>query len=1117
MKRVSYKGKKVIKNKDGDESVVYEYSQQAINKRHKEKSEKIEKLRKNIDKLEKTLKEDLKSNEMRDVALAVSLINLTYERVGNDNSANNGHFGVTGWQKKHIKFKGDKATLSYVGKSGVKQNKEVTDKTVVKLLKDISKDKKSDECILSEVSSTDVNTYLSEFDITAKDLRGYHANREVQERLAKLRKENGDLPEDKKEREKQLKEEFKQVIEETAEVIGHKPATLRGQYLVPHLEETFMKDGTVITSLKQATSSNSEKETKEDERLVRQAPKKKPPRKDKRRNRVQDSDTKEKDPDKEQDKKDTSKNYKDAIYRVALRYMLGESAPEKVTVKRKEDGKTVQVSEDTLKGPEGNQYEEIEETESDPDAAVEEPPTEETPAKPKPKKRTKREQKQLNEKLESFADEFPEISKEEIEEALGELDWSAGTLKEDLKDFEEDLKMLQKEIFEENPRLKTESIIRNEIKDVPQYIVDQALQTIGEENDIDVDNLAEVSAKDLDFIMEEMKSLRQNFNKGRVETPREIQEGIDELKGAFESSLAPSDVKKFLKKVQKGTPAEFRKIRREMEKAEAEEDKKRKEEFAAQAEILREKTPEERNQRKKELEDKKNPNPAQVRELLSIQEFEKNLKDPVEKVLGSLPPEGTKLEGDAETKVKETGQKTFEEYKNADPDDLAKNIEKFDSALKEMDPTDARAVELNATIQGMRMAEYYAQSQKDNGENTRGMGGGTARVIDYVFKKDPSKVGDLVAAEVAGKSSPADAQAQKIISDTLGGVTDTEWIDLIPEGHPARSLAEILADNHPTGKARFLSEQDRDFMRKQIQYIMSSDIAYGDAADLDATDGKGTVKENRDLSKERTKGINFPSPDDFETTEEYNQAVEKATREYEQAQTAPFNGSPNEDVSGVINFEDRAEQMRIEQENKRREMEAEREKKIKEMSNEDYRKMLDEERAQRRIEIENRRRMTASTRRNPRKGNDFSINSLYQTPISNQTYLGRGKMRKISKREVLSFTKAMDEMATTLSKLANDFGIPSQVVEDYVLRTDMISDAIERNAGFDPSEIAEVVPGPLENGMVDNGAELSGHFTGIDGEELGDMQENGSFSNSKAASRRLRANRTKRSSTRRRR
>ena len=112
-------------------------------------------------------------------------------------------------------------------------------------------------------------------------------------------------------------------------------------------------------------------------------------------------------------------------------------------------------------------------------------------------------------------------------------------------------------------------------------------------------------------------------------------------------------------------------------------------------------------------------------------------------------------------------------------------------------------------------------------------------------------------------------------------------------------------------------------------------------------------------------------------------------------------------------------------------------------------------------------------------------------------------MRKVSKRQVRELTSAMDEMATTIQKMAKSLGIPNKVAMDFALRTDLISDAIEKNANFDASSIGEVVPGPLE--MLDSDEPwMDDQFNQIEGQELYDMQESGSFSNARAASRRRR-------------
>jgi hypothetical protein len=189
---------------------------------------------------------------VRLTALAVALMDETYERVGNEGSAKEGHYGVTGWKVKHVKFSGSKATLSYVGKSGVKQTKTVTNAMALKVLKDAVKGKDPDEEILCEgddcrITAEKVNAYLKPFDVTAKDLRGLHANEEMKSRLKAQRK--GKLPTDKKERESKLKEEFKAALEAAAEAVGHEPSTLKSQYLVPGLEDAYLKDGTVPAAL----------------------------------------------------------------------------------------------------------------------------------------------------------------------------------------------------------------------------------------------------------------------------------------------------------------------------------------------------------------------------------------------------------------------------------------------------------------------------------------------------------------------------------------------------------------------------------------------------------------------------------------------------------------------------------------------------------------------------------------------------------------------------------------------------------------------------------------------------------------------------------------------------
>jgi len=242
-------------------TVVYNYSERQIADRHRKKAERYQKLSKSIDKLRKTVDKDLGSADSKVslTALAVALMDHTYERVGNDESAGAGHFGVTGWQKRHISMGKGSATIKYVGKSGVKHEKKVTDSKILKALKKAYEGAKGDETCIFDfdggcVKAKDVNSYLKEFDITAKDIRGLHANQEMQDRLSSIRSKGKKLPEDEKERAKILKAEFKEALEATAEAVGHEASTLRSQYLVPSLEEAYAKDGTVLKKLNEKTA-----------------------------------------------------------------------------------------------------------------------------------------------------------------------------------------------------------------------------------------------------------------------------------------------------------------------------------------------------------------------------------------------------------------------------------------------------------------------------------------------------------------------------------------------------------------------------------------------------------------------------------------------------------------------------------------------------------------------------------------------------------------------------------------------------------------------------------------------------------------------------------------------
>ena len=220
--------------------------------RREKKTRSVRKLAEEIHKLRSKVTKDLSSDDekTRLTALAVALIDKTAERVGNEDSAKDGHFGVTGWQNRHVTVDGDKVTIKYVAKSGVDQDKSFTDAKLAKMVKECKDRCKSKDNLLCtsdgfSIKADRVNRYLREFEVTAKDLRGYAAN-SLAVKLLKGSKKSSD--------EEERKKRFKEVMKEVAARVGHQVATLKKHYLLPGIEQDYVKKSKIPT-VKEASVS----------------------------------------------------------------------------------------------------------------------------------------------------------------------------------------------------------------------------------------------------------------------------------------------------------------------------------------------------------------------------------------------------------------------------------------------------------------------------------------------------------------------------------------------------------------------------------------------------------------------------------------------------------------------------------------------------------------------------------------------------------------------------------------------------------------------------------------------------------------------------------------------
>ena len=239
-------GEKSCRVSFGDKSMKQggEISEAELHKRWAKKKNQVQHLSKKIQSLRYNLTRDLKSDNEKVflTALVVSIMERTGERVGNELSSDNGHYGVTVLEKSHISIDKNTITLDYVGKSGVSHKKSFSDEAIADALRKAIKNS-PDDCVFCtsggfRVKQDRVNRFLKDFGIRSKDLRGFQANKWTIDALNKIEVIEKD--------EKKRKKQFGKVLKAVAKKVGHGVATLRKHYLMPEVESRFVEKKKIL-------------------------------------------------------------------------------------------------------------------------------------------------------------------------------------------------------------------------------------------------------------------------------------------------------------------------------------------------------------------------------------------------------------------------------------------------------------------------------------------------------------------------------------------------------------------------------------------------------------------------------------------------------------------------------------------------------------------------------------------------------------------------------------------------------------------------------------------------------------------------------------------------------
>ena len=185
----------------------------------------------------------------RVLACVLRIISTCFMRPGSEVYASeHGSYGIATLRRKHIKVKGDLIEFDFPGKSGVRQQRQLRDRQVARVIRSTLKlpgfnvfKFVNGDGVVVPVTRRHVNDYIKEVmgeNFSAKDFRTWAGTLVCACALA--REINGEPLSATA-----TKKRIVAAIKETSEVLGNTPAVCRGSYVCPEIIQAFEKGKTI--------------------------------------------------------------------------------------------------------------------------------------------------------------------------------------------------------------------------------------------------------------------------------------------------------------------------------------------------------------------------------------------------------------------------------------------------------------------------------------------------------------------------------------------------------------------------------------------------------------------------------------------------------------------------------------------------------------------------------------------------------------------------------------------------------------------------------------------------------------------------------------------------------
>jgi DNA topoisomerase I len=200
----------------------------------------------------------------RACAVAVRLLDLGYFRIGSDAYADeNGSFGLTTLERRHVSRRKNKLVFCFTGKSGVEHCIEIDDPLSVAAVETMRRRRGSDARLLaykdasrwSALDAARVNEYLRTStggEMTAKDFRTWHATVLAAASLA-ASSEPGDTKTSRK-------RAIRNAMVEVSEYLGNTPAIAKSSYVDPRIIDLYEGGTTIAAAVRRPYTSPEERQ-----------------------------------------------------------------------------------------------------------------------------------------------------------------------------------------------------------------------------------------------------------------------------------------------------------------------------------------------------------------------------------------------------------------------------------------------------------------------------------------------------------------------------------------------------------------------------------------------------------------------------------------------------------------------------------------------------------------------------------------------------------------------------------------------------------------------------------------------------------------------------------------